>query len=403
MRRRCGSRSTATATAGCGCATTVHVPPDIATCPDCLAETCDPANRRHHYPFNNCTACGPRFTIITALPYDRPQTTMRAFTMCLRCAAEYADPADRRFHAQPNACPECGPRVWLTTAADGPALPRSCMRKPSTRGASRDAASAFVKAIGSSERLPDVITNGGEVFVAEQGGLRRAAHLEPFPLPGGDAGIRHPWRMALAVLHAAGIGWSDQLAPCAASADGERRVLRQQLEKNLHCTATSSMGRLFDAVAALAGVAHSITYEAEAAMRLEAAAADACDDDGYPLPVGSSSPLRFDWRPLIAAVAADAADGIAAATIAGRFHRGVATLIVDVCERLRAETGIGTVGLTGGVFQNALLVRLAGERLRAAGFDLLLHHRVPPNDGGLALGQAVLARADVSTARRAAR
>jgi acylphosphatase len=96
------------------------VSPDIATCPACLAEMRDPADRRHRYPFTNCTNCGPRFTIIEDVPYDRPKTTMRDFPMCRACAAEYGDPSDRRFHAQPNACPTCGPRLYLNVAGDAP-------------------------------------------------------------------------------------------------------------------------------------------------------------------------------------------------------------------------------------------------------------------------------------------
>jgi len=99
--------------------TATSLPADIATCDDCLAEIRDPENRRYRYPFTNCTNCGPRFTMITGLPYDRPQTTMRGFAMCPQCIAEYSDPADRRFHAQPNACPTCGPAVWLAVRAAG--------------------------------------------------------------------------------------------------------------------------------------------------------------------------------------------------------------------------------------------------------------------------------------------
>jgi hydrogenase maturation protein HypF len=246
----------------------------------------------------------------------------------------------------------------------------------------------------------DGTIQGSEVLAVEGGVFRRAAHLRPFALPGGDASIGHPWRTALALLHAAGLDWSESLPPCRAADDRRRRVLRQQLEKNLHCAETSSMGRLFDAVAALAGVTQSITYEAEAAMRLEALAEGAADaTDGYPLPVGDGEPLVIDWRPAVDAITRDVLAGVAAAAIAARFHRGVAAMIVDVCRRIRAATGIGAVGLTGGVFQNPLLVRLAFAGLGAAGFEVLMHHRVPPNDGGLALGQAVLARA----ARRSAR
>lgn len=682
-------------------AATVAVPPDMATCAACLADVDDPANRRHGYPFTNCTDCGPRFTIITALPYDRPHTTMRAFTMCAACAAEYADPVDRRFHAQPNACPTCGPTVWFTTPGDphgvaetremacvsgNPAIEiargrlragdvlaikgiggfhvvcdatnhsaverlrerkhrvgkplavmvatieqaRACavvddqeqrllesrerpivlVRKQHASGllaegiapgndfigimlpyaplhhllcagmpplvmtsgnvseepiAFTNAAAAarlgplvdgflmhdreiclpcddsvvrcvggavlpirrsrgyaplpirlgddgptvlavggelkaaiclargreafmgpHVGDMGNLETLeamdrsvqhllhlfaatPDVIAcdmhpgylssewarrqaeargipivavqhheahvaslvaehgmegrpligvcfdgtgygrdgtiQGGEVFTVQAGVISRVAHLRPFALPGGDASIREPWRVALALLDAAGIGWHDHLSPCRVASAADRRLLYRQLETHLNCPATTSMGRLFDAVAALAGIKQSITYEAEAAMNLEARAAQAIDvGDAYPLPLEAAardqeSPLVIDWRPAIGAVVHDVTAGVEAAVIARRFHEGVVRMIVDVCGQLRIATGISTVGLTGGVFQNALLVTLAMAALRHDDFDVVVHDRVPPNDGGLALGQAVLARA----ARRAAR
>lgn len=665
------------------------VSPDIATCPACLAELRDSANRRFRYPFTNCTDCGPRFTIIQSLPYDRPRTTMAAFPMCPACAAEYADPADRRFHAQPNACPACGPRVWLTTVHDPggiaiarpgggcsgdtaieatrariragdvvalkslggfhlvcdatsdaavgrlrerkqrvanplavmvadidiarrcgdvseqerlllesparpivlvakrpdggdlaeglapgndfvglmlPAMPlhhllceqmpplvmtsANCAEEPiahdnaeavarlgglvdgflmhdraietpcddsvircvagaplpirrsrgyaplpirlgqpgpavlavggelkATLCITRDDVAIMSQHIGDMGnlktldalqrsadhmlRLYDVTPVaiacdmhpgylsadwarrfaadrgirlvpvqhheahvaslladhgalempvigicfdgtgygrdgtiwGGEVFLAPQGvaaPMVRAVHLEPFSLPGGDAAIRHPWRVALALLHAAGVAWDPRLPPVQWASAEAARVLRQQLESGLHCTASTSMGRLFDAVASLAGVKQSIGYEAEAAMNLEALAGASCADGSYPLPVVGGDPLQIDWKPAVARIVGDVRGGVAAATIAARFHAGVAAAIVDVCTRLRSTTGISTVGLTGGVFQNALLVELTVKALQAAGFDVLLHERVPPNDGGLALGQAVV-------------
>lgn len=666
------------------------VPPDIATCDACLAEVFAAGNRRHGYPFTNCTNCGPRFTIITALPYDRPQTTMRGFAMCPRCAAEYADPADRRFHAQPNACPACGPTVWFTNAAGGAIVTgradaavcgaeamqaaQELLRRGAVLGlkgiggfhlvcdATSDAAVGLLrerkhrvgkplavmvrdveaaraiaevdeqerrllegrerpivlvrkKTVGAAggvsadvspgndflgvllpyaplhhllcagvpplvvtsgnlaeepivhdnaaaaarlaplvdgfllhdrpihvpcddsvvrcaagtvmpirrsrgyaplpirlrESGPSVLAVGGELkaaiclahdehavmsqhigdmgnletldalartaehllrlfrvtpevvaadmhpgylstqwagrFAAERGiplvqvqhheahvaallaehgaahgkaigvcfdgtgfghdgtiwggeffdvqgaGFRRAAHLALFPLPGGDASIRHPWRTALALLHAAGCEWSGKVAAVQAAGESDRRLLRQQLDKNLNCVATSSMGRLFDGVAALAGVKQSITYEAEAAMNLEALANAAAGEDGaYAFTIEARGPLVVGWRGVVQSVVADASAGVSAAVIAARFHRGVAEMIARVCGRLRSEGAGNVVGLTGGVFQNALLMQRAVDELHRAGFEVLCHERVPANDGGLALGQAVLSR-----------
>ena len=666
---------------------TTALPADIATCDDCLAEVRSPANRRFRYPFTNCTNCGPRFSMIIDLPYDRPRTTMRGFAMCPQCAAEYADPADRRFHAQPNACPACGPSVWLvgqnaghapegeaatavgdaairavqdllragsivaikglggfhlvcdaTSAAavgllrsrkqrvgkplavmvqdlatarsiaevdeqerrllEGRERPIVLLRKraaetvvsaevspgndflgvmlPSTplhhllcegmpplvmtsgnlaeepivhendaaiqrlsplvdaflmhdrpihvacddsvvrcaagavmpirrsRGyaplpiglqgtgpavlavggelkavvclstADQAIMSQHIGDMGNLETLesldqtaahlmrlyavspalvaadmhPGYLSTGwahrfaadlgiplvtvqhheahvasllaehgrpldgaigvcfdgtgygrdgtiwgGEFFAVSDGHLRRAGHLAPFPLPGGDASIRHPWRTALAVLHAAGHAWDGRLAPVRAAAASDLPVLKRQLENHLNCVQTSSMGRLFDAVAALAGVKQSITYEAEAAMNLEALAAGAAAAGGaYAFGVAEGESLRVEWQPVVRAVAADAVAGEAPSLMASRFHRAVARMIAEVCKRLRARGAGGTVGLTGGVFQNALLVQMAIEDLHREGFEVLVHQRVPANDGGLALGQAVLAR-----------
>lgn len=242
----------------------------------------------------------------------------------------------------------------------------------------------------------DGTIQGGEFITAIDGHFRRAAHLDPFPLPGGDASIRHPWRTAIAVLQASGVAPVASLPPFVA-AGAASRILERQIAGGFACVATTSMGRLFDAVASLAGVRHSISYEAEAAMALEAIAAPACErrnNYDFPIvsPAESGSPLRIDWRLAIAGIVEDVNVGVPPAEIAARFHHGVAGLIASVCRRLRDETGIGAVGLTGGVFQNAVLVRLSVDRLQAEGFDVLLHERVPPNDGGLALGQAVIAR-----------
>jgi hydrogenase maturation protein HypF len=686
------------------------VPPDIATCEACLAELRDPADRRHGHAFVTCTDCGPRFTIIERLPYDRAATSMRGFAMCPHCAAEYGDPGDRRFHTEPIACPACGPVVWFTRSAGsipgaqsdsgaaiaaarrllaeggilavkslggfhlacdatnaaavvllrerkhrpakpfavmatdleaarrlafiddqearllaGPERPIVLVRKrarsefaaqvslaeavaPATdflglmfpasplqhllatglpplvmtsgnlteepvatdnadavrRLAAvadgfllhdRDilvpcddsvvrcvagtplpirrsrghvplpirlaAAGPTILAVGgelkaalclavddraimgqhigdmgnletlaaierAAEHLlqlfaatptaiaadlhpgylsaewaarfaaargiplvplqhheahvaalmaehfgtaappgeaclvacfdgtgywPDGSIAGGEFFVVAGGDTRRVAHLAPFPLPGGDAAIRHPWRAALAVLHAAGLPWEERLAAVRVTSESERRLLRQQLDRGLACTPTTSMGRLFDAVAAIVGGPATVSFEAEAPLWLESQA-DRCPHepaDRYRFRLsldGNTSLLVADWRPVAAAIVGDVLAGVPTPAIAAGFHRAVARMIDDVRQRLAPHAT--AVGLTGGVFQNALLVEHSLTRLRAAGRDVLLHHFVPPNDGGLALGQALLARGRVaqpalSVARRSAR
>lgn len=658
------------------------VSPDVATCDDCLRELHDPADRRYRYPFINCTNCGPRYTIIRDVPYDRPLTTMASFVMCEACAHEYHDPRNRRFHAQPNACPACGPRLgWRTRdekrdsltgeAALAAALdtlrsggvvavkgiggfhlacdatrPEAVMAlrtrkrrsdKPfailardvtevcrfaevspdagrlltsparpivllQRRGApdiavarevapgqatlgvmlpysplhhllaavgplvltsgnlseepiARDNAEALerlasladgfllhdreihvvcddsvirvhqgrelplrrsrgyapypvrlpapapaVLAVGGElkgtacltrdryafltphigdvgnletlaalERACDHLARlfrvvperlacdmhpgylsaqwgrrlaaeqrlqvievqhhhahlaalmgehglgardailafafdgtgygtdgtiwGGEVLLGGYAGFERVAHLAPAPLPGGDAAVRRPARTALAQLWAAGLPWEGTHA-AAALAAGERRVLRTQLERRINCVDTTSMGRFLDAAASLAGGRQSVSYEGQAAIEFEGMAREgAARGPAYHFEC-SDSPgdvIIFDGAPVLRGVAADAAVGRDRRDMARAVHVAVAGAIVAVASRLRETRGIDRVGLTGGVFQNVLLLALAEDGLRAAGFTVLLHHKVPPNDGGLALGQALVA------------
>jgi hydrogenase maturation protein HypF len=243
---------------------------------------------------------------------------------------------------------------------------------------------------------------GGEVLLARYEGYERVAHLGYVPLPGGDSAVRHPHRMALAHLWAAGLGWAADLPPVAATSPQEITALRRQLERGVACVPTSSMGRLFDAVASLVGLAQRVTYEAQAAMALEAAASAwaAGDDDGRPgyafgdpdldpAVVRGRGPV--DVAPVLRAVVADVRAGRHPGAVALAFHRAVAALVVDVAGRVRERTGVSRVGLTGGVFQNRLLASATRRHLVEAGFDVLVHRVVPPNDGGLALGQAVVA------------
>jgi hydrogenase maturation protein HypF len=248
---------------------------------------------------------------------------------------------------------------------------------------------------------PDGTIAGGEFFHVTDGGIRRAGHLAPFPLPGGDAAIRYPRRTALAVLHTAGLSWDDRLPAVRNASAADRKVLRQQLDRGLACTPTTSMGRLFDAVAALVGGPASVTFEAEAALWLESQAircpAPAADRFRFGLEVDARLALLVaDWRPVVEGIVGEVLAGTPPSEIGAGFHQAVASLIDDVRDRLAPDSP--AVGLTGGVFQNARLVEDALARLRNAGCDALLHHLAPPNDGGLALGQAVLARGQLAGA-----
>ncbi len=229
---------------------------------------------------------------------------------------------------------------------------------------------------------------GGEVLVAGYAGFERASHLRTVPLPGGDAAIRRPYRVALSHLWAAGIPWDDDLPPVAHASDDERAVLARQLERDIHCAPTSSMGRLFDAVSSLLGVQQLASYEAQAAIELEWVADQSRHAADYRFGI---TPTDFDPGPVLRAMIADLRGGAAVADIAAGFHRAVARLIAEQAETLRSSTGLTTVALSGGVFQNMHLVRMVREELAGRELRLLTHRVVPPNDGGLALGQAAIA------------
>ena len=688
---------------------TTLVSPDTATCADCLRELRDPADRRHRYPFTNCTNCGPRFTIVTGVPYDRAATTMAPFPMCTECAREYADPADRRFHAQPVCCPACGPRLRWTGRGDTTADPIAAAaaalragsvvavkglggyhvaalaadetavgalrarkhredkpfavlvpdlaaahalaeidpveeealtsrrapivllrRRPDAALASsvapgnryvgvllpytplhhllagdvgapivltsgnvsdepiayRDAAPlapiadavldhdraihtraddsvvrvergrvlpirrsrgfapeplalttpvgrpvlgcgaelkstfclargplaflshhigdlenaetlrSFTEGVAHYRRLFDVepavvahdlhpeylstkyahelagvdlvgvqhhhahlascladngeagpviglacdglgygtdgVLWGGEVMEVSLTGFRRLAHLEEVPLPGGTTAIRQPWRMAASWLRAAGIDGGD--LPVARRNPGWATVGRL-LDSRVDIPATTSVGRLFDAVAALVGVRDTVNYEGQAAIELEQAADESAAAappqtrasrnrlDGGTRPGPSDQPSGPCGVPglvppeanvtfgaverlpgsdvrgllygsdLIRGVVTDLRAGVEVPLIAARFHAGLAGLLTRAAVDACATTGLDTVALSGGVFQNVLLLRLLTADLEAAGLRVLTHSRVPPNDAGVSLGQVAVAAA----------
>jgi hydrogenase maturation protein HypF len=697
-----------------GGAKTTLVLPDIATCPDCLGEILDPLNRRYGYPFTNCTNCGPRFSIIKSLPYDRANTSMAGFTMCSKCQAEYDDPCDRRFHAQPNACPICGPQLELwdkkgrvLPVLARPSLERSCeaiavaadairqgqiiavkglggfhlmvaahndeavrrlrelkhreekpfalmfpslpsiqavcevspleerllrspeapivllrrknsafrtphsalpasvapgnpnlgvmlpytplhhlllsalefpvvatsgnlsdepictdehealerlagiadlflvhnrpivrhvddsivrvmmgremvMRRargyaplpiqlPSSIGNWQSAIGNAVLAVGAhlkntitlsvgrqafiSQHIGDLETDqaneafrrvitdfqdlyearpaiiaadahpdylstkfarslvaqasnpqpstpnpqllsvqhhiahvlscmaeneleppllgvswdgtgygldgtvwGGEFFLVTETSCERVAHLRQFRLPGGDRAVKEPRRTALGLLYEmfgeAAVAMAD-IAAVQAFSPAELGLLSTMLARTLNSPLTSSVGRLFDAIASLAGLRQQVRFEGHAAMELEFALEGIATAEAYDIPIrcGHESritnheSLQLDWSPLVEALLADLKRHLPLAQISARFHNALAEAIVAVAKRV----GQQRVVLSGGCFQNRYLTERSVQRLREAGFRPYWHQRVPPNDGGISLGQVVAA------------
>jgi hydrogenase maturation protein HypF len=667
----------------------VAVPADVATCDECLRELADPADRRYRYPFINCTNCGPRYTIIRSIPYDRASTTMAAFPMCDACRAEYTDPADRRFHAEPNACPACGPHLsymgWdrdealraaaadlragrilavkglggyhlacdatdeaavaelrrrkarddkpfavmvggledarrlchLSPAAEeglasvrrpivlarrradaglapgiAPGLPELGLMLPYTplhhllmaeagrplvmtsgnltdepiahedadaahrlgplvdatlthdraihircddsvvravppgfRQQASDSAGPLPETqmvrrsrgyapepirlvrptathilavgaelkntvavakganviashhIGDLEHLaayrsflqavdhlcdltgvtPEVVAHdlhpeylstkfaadldlprgavpvqhhhahvasclaehgrppdrpvlgiafdglgmgddgtiwGGELLVADLTGYRRVGHLRPVPLVSGNLAIREPWRMAVVWAREA-LGPAGAERYGSATDDRWRAVLA--LAERPDALLTTSAGRLFDAVAALLGLRARVTYEAQAAIALEALAATVPDAEvptGYPMEAGEV----LDPAPLVAHVVGERDRGTPVPLIAAGFHHALGAATAATAANLAAASGLDTVALSGGVFQNARLTAIVGGRLAAAGLTVLVHQNVPCNDGGISIGQAAVAAATAAPA-----
>lgn len=238
---------------------------------------------------------------------------------------------------------------------------------------------------------------GGEFLVGGYRSFRRAAHLRYVAMPGGDGAVREPWRMALSHLLDAGCPLpplGPDISPVAL------RTVGTMIERGLNSPPTSSVGRLFDAVAALAGVRGRVSFEGQAAMELEHLAGGETPDGPYAfemsregLDPASEPPLVVDTRPMVREIASDVARGADARSIARRFHDTIVRIIAAVCAAIREESGLDRVVLSGGVFQNAILTRGATKRLRDEGFQVYSHHLVPPGDGGLSLGQVAVAAA----------
>ena len=667
------------------------ISPDIATCEDCRRDIFCPTDRRYRYPFTNCTNCGPRFTIIDDIPYDRPKTTMREFQMCPQCQQEYDDPLDRRFHAQPNACPQCGPSLALVdcsgnvmagdailtasellkagriialrglggfqlacdaTNEEAINLLRSRKKRPSKPFAvmvatlediewhcfvspeeikllnspecpivllrwkhsssnispavapglkylgimlpytplhhlllresglslvmtsgnlseepiakdndealrrlggiadyfllhNRDIFARYDDSVFMVEGMPQAIRRargyapypiplpfqskqvlacgaelkntfcltkdehallsqhigdmeneetlehfektielykklfrispeaiaydmhpeylstkyalkagvaqglslipvqhhhahivsclvdnavdgpvigvafdgtgygtdgtiwGGEFLIADRGTFQRAGHLEYVPLLGGEAAIKKPYRMALSYLYTSlGKDFPVEGLPISKHHSAELELLKQQLGRRINCPLTSSAGRLFDAVSALAGVREEIDYEAQAAIEMEMLAPEEGNEfEGktYPFSICKDQGIKvIKLGELLSAIVNDVNNQTPTSIISLKFHNTVAEIILKTCQLIAKETGITQVALSGGVFQNRLLLRLATAALQREGFSVLTHHLVPCNDGGVSLGQAVIANFELALSMKKA-
>ncbi|MBB2742031.1 UNVERIFIED_ORG: hydrogenase maturation protein HypF [Microbispora rosea subsp. rosea] len=234
---------------------------------------------------------------------------------------------------------------------------------------------------------------GGEFLVADLAGFERAGHLTPVPMPGGATAIRQPWRMAAAYLDLAYDGDVPEDLDVVRRNAGQWAAVVALARRGGNAPPTSSMGRLFDAVAAIAGVRDTITYEGQAAVEFEQLA-DPAVDDAYPCGlVPSGTRFAVPGAELVRAVADDLRAGVPRDVVAARFHNAVAGIVAAGCAWIRHATGLSTVALSGGVFQNLLLLGRAVTLLEERGFTVLTHHRVPPNDGGVSLGQAAVAAA----------
>jgi hydrogenase maturation protein HypF len=237
---------------------------------------------------------------------------------------------------------------------------------------------------------PDGTVWGGEFLSVNELGFERVAHLRTFRLPGSEVSVREPRRVAIGLLYAV-FGEStferDDLLPVATFSSNERQVLSTMLEHGLNAPLTSSMGRLFDGVAALIGLRQTARFEGQAAMELEFAAQESDTQDSYTMQLKGNAPIVVDWAPMIRQIISEVRQEVPASVIARKFHNAIAGATVPVAQAI----GLERVALSGGCFQNKLLTELAVTQLQTAGFKVYWHQRVPPNDGGISVGQIAAA------------
>jgi hydrogenase maturation protein HypF len=240
---------------------------------------------------------------------------------------------------------------------------------------------------------------GGEFLLTDQESFQRVAHFRQFRLPGADAAVKEPRRTALGVLYeiwGENVMFDRRLAPIASFSDGELAIMRQMLSKGIHSPFTSSAGRLFDAVAAILGLRQRVTFEGQAAMELEFAIQPDIDEV-YPFEITDGLPFIVDWAPVIPEILIDLQKKQPAGNISAKFHNTLTEIIVAIARKI----GEPRILLTGGCFQNRYLVERSVERLLDGGFRPYWHQRVPPNDGGIALGQVIAAARSCSAVTRA--
>jgi len=237
---------------------------------------------------------------------------------------------------------------------------------------------------------------GCEIMTADLVDFQRLMHLAYIPLPGGEQAVHQPWRVAAAYLaQSYGDAFLELDIPFVRQLDRSKwRVLAQMIAKKLNSPQTSSLGRLFDAVAALIGLRDNVIYEGQAAIELEQAADSYRGKlESYPFSIEDQMPAILDVTPMIRAIVSDLQQNVPLAQIAGRFHCSIADLLANACYKAREQSELNMVALSGGVFQNRLLLEQLITRLEAMTFQVLINRRVPPNDGGISLGQAAIAAA----------
>jgi hydrogenase maturation protein HypF len=244
---------------------------------------------------------------------------------------------------------------------------------------------------------PDGTVWGGEFIIARLEGFERVGRIEPLPMPGGELAIKKPYRLAIAYLHRL-LGYVPDLPFLRDISQEEQGIIIQQLEKGINTPLTSSCGRLFDAVSALLNVRQVITFEGQAAIELEMLSRQDGDAQSYAYGLAKNDGMQeVRVRPLLEAILTDIRSQVPVQEIGLRFHETIARLTRDIVARIAKETGISRVALSGGCFQNRLLLNRTVPLLREEGLDVLLHHQVPCNDGGIALGQAAIAGSKLSS------